>query len=678
MADDPQEKVDAMDKSEAADRARELREQISHHDHLYYVEDDPEISDAEYDRLMAELEAIEDAYPDLVTDDSPTRRVGAEPRDEMSTLEHPDPMLSLQAVHDFEAVEDFWRRCREKLDVSTLSAVAEPKFDGLSVEVIYEEGRYTSAATRGDGETGEDVTDNVRTIGQVPMRLPVDQVPDRLVVRGEVYMPIEAFGQFNREQEEAEKKTCANPRNAAAGSLRQLDASVTAERPLRVFFFEMAPSSDGRPDTHWQCLQRMEELGLPVNEHIEEVRSPEQAQDYFKRMAGRRDGLDYEIDGCVLKVNRLEDYDTLGTRASNPRWAVAWKFPPRRETTRIETIEAQVGRTGRLTPVAHLEPVRIGGVEVSRVSLHNQDEIDRKDIREGDHVVVERAGDVIPHVVEVLTSKRNGTEETYELPDTCPRCGGEVIRPEGDADHRCTRFDCPAQRQQRITHFGSREALDIDGLGEKVVKQLLEADRVSNPADLFDLSADDVEDLERMAEKSANNLVDAIAEAKDKATLPRLIYGLGIPHVGRAMAADLATALGSLDELAGAGEEELTDLEGVGPAVAESIVAWFDDDHNQRLIDQLKEHGLDPTSEATGDRLEGVTIVITGELESMTRDQAHDAIRAEGGDPTTSVSGETDYLVVGDNPGDRKTADAEEHDVEQIDEDELREMLGKS
>ncbi|MFP4028704.1 MAG: NAD-dependent DNA ligase LigA [Candidatus Brocadiia bacterium] len=669
-----------MSKDEGRDRAEELREEIEHHNYRYYVLDDPEISDAEYDRLKSELEGIEEEYPELVTEDSPTQRVGAEPQDELGTIAHESPMLSLQAVKEEKGFRHFWETCCEELGQDTVTLVVEPKYDGASLEIVYENGSFTTAATRGDGEIGEDVTENARTINEILLRLQPQSadvpVPDHLVVRGEVYMQKEEFNELNRRREQEGKKTFANPRNAAAGSLRQLDPRVTAERPLRISFWEIAAPSSSRPDTQWECLQLMENLGLKTNSRSKKIESPEQAAQYYENMVEEREGLSYEIDGCVFKVDDLSAHEALGTRASNPRWAVAWKFEPRREVTQIQKIKPYVGRTGALTPVAILHPVRIGGVEVSHVSLHNQDEVDRKDIRVGDHVLVERAGDVIPHVVRVVEDKRTGEEEEYHLPDTCPVCGSDVSRPEGEAVHRCTNASCPAQLRQRLTHFGSKAALDIDGLGDKIAEQLVERELVEDMADLFDLTVDELEELNRMAEKSAKNLVEAIDESRDNATLTRLIYGLGIPHVGEATASDLAREFGSIDSLADAGAEELQEMEDIGPTMATAIADWFDNEDNRKLIQKLKDHGLDPKAEAGGDRLEGLKIVFTGELDSMTRDEAQRTVRREGGESPGSVSGNTDYLVVGSNPGQRKCDDAHNHDVEVIDEEDFLEMFG--
>jgi DNA ligase (NAD+) len=523
------------------------------------------------------------------------------------------------------------------------------------------------------------VTANVRTIDEVLLRLqPADDnvaVPRHLVARGEVYMTKDELRALNRRQEERGGKTFANPRNAAAGSLRQLDSRITAERPLRIFFWEVGPSSTGRPASHWRCLELLASLGLKTNPMAQRVGSPDEAVEWFQEMAKLRDDLPYEIDGCVFKVDTLTYHDRLGARAASPRWAVALKFAPRRAMTQIKQIEAQVGRTGAVTPVAVLAPVHIGGVEVTHASLHNQDEIDRKDIRIGDTVEVERAGDVIPYIVRAIPEKRDGSETAYTLPSTCPVCGSEVRRPDGGAIARCTNVSCPAQVKRGIQHFGSQQALDIDGLGEKVVDQLVERGLVQDLADLFDLTVDDLKGLERFGGTSARNLVQAISRGRDRATLARVIFGLGIPHVGRAVAGDLALELGSLDALASADRDQLEALDGVGPIMASAITQWLDNDRNQRLLKRLKDRGLDPREERRGRLLDGTTIVVTGALESMSRDEAHEAIRRQGGNPTSSVSSSTDYLVVGANPGRSKTSAAEEHGIPTLGEDELLKLL---
>ncbi len=673
-------KAGELSKEEASERAEELRDKIEYHNYRYYVLNDPEISDAEYDELKRELEDIEEKCPDLVTPDSPTQRVGAEPQDELGTVEHESPMLSLQSIQEEEEFRHFYRTCCDKLGKERISLVAEPKYDGLSVELVYEQGSFDHGSTRGDGRTGEDVTENLKTIHEVPLRLQTTDdasLPQHLIVRGEVYIEKREFQQFNQQREEAGEKTFANPRNAAAGSLRQLDPQITARRPLRIFFWEIAPTSSSRPDSQWQCLELMRDLGLKTNPRSERFQSVNKAVEWYRSMQEEREDLAYEIDGCVFKVNVLADHETLGTRAASPRWAIAWKFPSRRRNTRIEDIRPQVGRTGAITPVAILRPVRIGGVEVSRVSLHNQDEIDRKDIRIGDTVLVERAGDVIPHVVEVIEDKRSGNEEKYQLPDKCPVCGAPAGRPAGEAVKRCTNASCPAQRKARIQHFGSKPALDIEGLGEQTVDQLVENEMVESVADLFALTVEDVKKLNHMAEKSARNLIDAVDRARENVTLPRLLYGLGLPHVGRATAGDIAREFGSLDALLDAGKERLQQMEGVGKTVGSAVAQWFENPRNRELLDRLKELGIWPSEEPTGDRLEGLTFVLTGSLDSMTREEAMEAIRRQGGRATGGVSGETDYLVVGSEPGDTKLEAAQEYGTERIGENRFLELLGR-
>ncbi len=666
-------------KKKARQRAEELRAEIAHHDHRYYVLDDPDLSDAEYDELKRELEQIENDYPELVTPDSPTQRVGAPPREELGTISHRSPMRSLQAIQDEDGLRRFYDTCRDQLHQQRVPLVGEPKYDGVSIELVYENGHYTTAATRGDGQTGEDVTPNVRTIRQVPLQLLDSDVPTprRLVVRGEIYMSKDEFAEFNRHQEHDGNKTFANPRNAASGSLRQLDPDITARRPLRLFCWEIAPDCTGRPDTQWQSVERLRELGLPTCEHVRRIDTLDDAIAWYREMANRRDDLPYEIDGCVFKVNNLADHDKLGVRASNPRWAIAFKFASRRQTTRIESIEAYVGRTGKLTPVAILDPVRIGGVEVTHVSLHNQDEIERQDVRVGDTVLVERAGDVIPHVVKVIRQKRSGNEKKYRLPQKCPACGQPVTKTEGEAATRCTNAACPAQLKRSLQHFGSKQALDIDGLGEKIVDQLVERDMVASPADLFDLGVDDLTRLERMGAKSAQHLVDAIQSARD-VSLSRLVYGLGIPHIGRALADTLAAEFGSLDELQEADRQRLLDIPDVGATVADAIADWFANKPNRQLIRALQKQGIDPKSaQPRGQRLRGKTLVITGTLDRMTRDEAQQAIRRQGGRASSSVSGSTDYLVVGSDPGDTKLQHADEHDVARLDEDGFLGLVGE-
>jgi DNA ligase (NAD+) len=673
-----------MTKSEAAARAEALRREIEHHNYHYYVEDAPEVSDAEYDVLMRELRAIEARWPDLVTPESPTQRVGGQPREGFATIRHEVPMRSLLSIFGEDEIRRFYETCRDELGRNDVPLVAEPKYDGCSIELVYEGGRLTSAATRGDGETGEDVTANVRTIHGVPLRLRAGdgRSPGHLVVRGEVLMFKKEFEAFNRRAEGQGEKTFANPRNAAAGSLRQLDPKMTAARPLRIFAWEIAASSASRPPTQWECLEAMKAWGLPTCPESHRVKNAEEAIRWHHEMEKRRDDLAYEIDGCVFKVDRLADHERLGMRSANPRWAVAYKFTPRQKTAKIVSIDPSVGRTGAVTPVATLEPVEIGGVTVTHVSLHNQDEIDRKDVRVGDTVLLERAGDVIPHVVQVITEKRTGHEKRWRLPDKCPVCGGEVVKPEGEAIARCTNFSCPAQLKESLKHWGSKQAVDIDGLGDKIVDQLVDRGLVKDVADLYDLSLEHVAELERMGEKSAANLLDEIAGSK-QASLPRVILGLGIRDVGRAMAETLAGEFGSLDALAEAAEERLREVPDVGPVVAESIRAWFMSKQNRRLLEKLKRHGIDPKAErrqaaaAGAGPLAGKTICVTGELASMSRDEAEGLIRELGGKAASGVSKKTDFVVVGASPGGTKMRAAEKCGTKMLDEAAFLKLVGK-
>ncbi len=671
-------KTHTLTKTEARRQAKKLRAELHHHDHLYYVENAPEISDAAYDRRKQALLEIEDRFPGLRTPDSPTQRVGGPPREELGTVPHETPMLSLQAVYTKADFQHFFERTRQATGKQHLSLVAEPKYDGLSIEVIYDNGTLVTAATRGDGHTGEDVTENIKTIHEIPLRLQrsgKQTIPRHLVVRGEVYMARKAFDAFNRKQKKQHKKSFANPRNAAAGSLRQLDPQITAARPLQVFFWEIAASSSSRPASHWQCLERMRALGLKTNPLVERCTSGKAAVKWHKKMADRRDKLDYEIDGCVFKVNDLSDHETLGTRAANPRWAIAWKFAPRRDTTTIRDITVSVGRTGALTPVAELDPVQLGGVEITHATLHNQDEIDRLHVAKGDTVLLERAGDVIPHIVDV-TKRAGRKHHPYTLPKTCPACGHDVSRPQGEAITRCTNISCPARIKQSIQHLGSKAALDIDGLGEKVTDQLVEQKLIKRLDDLFGLEADDVQTLDLVGQKRARQLVQAIHTARETVTLPRLIYGLGIPHVGRTVASALAAEFGSVGDIAKASKTRLQKMEGMGETMASAIRDWFDNPANKRLLRRLKRLGMDPTFQRGHGPLQGKTVVITGTLDAMTREEAKDAVLAAGGQPAGNVSQNTDLLVVGQNPGGTKTADAEQHDVKTIREQAFRNILG--
>jgi DNA ligase (NAD+) len=671
-----------LSKTEARRCAADLRRQLAEHDHRYYVLDGPIISDAEYDELKRRLIAIEERFPDLITTGSPTQRVGGLPREGFVTIRHETPMLSIQSIWTKEDFRHFHETCRRELGKQTCLLVGEPKYDGTSIELIYNNKDLVSASTRGDGYSGEDVTANVKTIRELPLRLPAGsssqkttmRIPRHLVLRGEVYMDKAEFEQFNRSQEDLGAKTFANPRNAAAGSLRQLNPKITAERPLHIFFWEVTPATHDRPASHWECLELMKELGLKTNPHVNQFESTEQAVRWFEHMKQRRERLSYEIDGCVFKVADLADQERLGMRTANPRWAVAWKFPPLQKTTRVNKIEAYVGRTGAITPVATLEPVQIGGVEVSHVTLHNQDEIDRKDVRVGDTVLIERAGDVIPHVVHVIKEPRTGRERTYHLPRHCPACGSRIVRVEGEVIARCTNTSCPARLREAIHHFASTEAMDIRGLGPKLADQLVVKGILENLADIYELTTDDLKRLLRMGDKSARNIVNSIARSKENAKLDRLIYALGIPHVGRALATDLAAHFGVIDKVAGADERALKTA-GLGTVVSSAVARWFSNRANQELIRRLKHAGIDPQLQRKGHRLEGKTLVFTGELDRLTRDQAKDSVIQQGGRVSESLSRHTDFLVVGASPGGTKTANARKYRTKSLSEAEFLRLI---
>ncbi len=663
-------------KKEAKEAIEKLREAIRYHNYRYYALDDPAISDAEYDRMMQALQALEEKFPDLQTADSPTQQVGGEPQEELGLVDHPSPMLSLKAVYEAEEVRSFDATCRAELDREHVEYVAEPKYDGLAVELVYEDGRLAIAATRGDGDTGEEITANVRTIREVPLKLYSQEdnpAPQRLVVRGEIYMRKDEFEDLNRQRTEAGKEPFANPRNAAAGSVRQLDPKITEGRPLHIFLYAVADSGAHDFESHWQILETLPGWGLRVNrEQSRLCANVDEALDYHHEMAERRGELPYEIDGVVYKVNRLADWEVLGSRSRDPRWALAYKFEPRRATTRLQDIEVQVGRTGKLTPVAVLEPVQIGGVEVSRASLHNQSEIERKDIRIGDTVLVERAGDVIPQVVKSMEDERDGSEREFHMPDACPVCGGDVVMSDDKKQAHCTNVNCPAQLRERLAHYASREALDIEGLGQKRAQQLVDAGLVQRLSDLYGLSREDLLSLEGYAAKSAENLLREIEDSK-ATTLPRFLYGLGIPLAGQHIVRVLAGHYRTLDRLMDATQEELEAIDEIGPEVAHSLVAFFGEKENQQVIEEIRNAGLNLENPFAGEAeqpLAGLTIVFTGSLERWTRDEVKAYVEQRGGRATSSVSGETDYVVAGPGAG-SKLDEARERGVPVMDEDEF-------
>jgi DNA ligase (NAD+) len=660
-------------------RVKELRQALHRHNYRYYVLDDPEISDAEYDRMMQELVKLEADFPDLMSQDSPTLRVGALPLDKFETIEHSIPMLSLENGFNDQDIMEFDRRIKRNLNIdSDIVYTAEPKLDGVAVELVYENGRLITASTRGDGFYGELITSNVRTIRSVPLRLHNEEektIPSLLEVRGEVFIAKEAFKSLNNERLNENLPPFANPRNAAAGSLRQLDSKITAKRPLEIFVYGVGRVAELVLESHSDTLYALQNLGFRINPHIRPKITINEVIDCYKGLSELRDLLPYDIDGMVIKVDSVAFQDLLGTTSRSPRWAIAYKFKAIQETTRIADIEVQVGRTGTLTPVAHLVPVQIGGVTVSRATLHNEDEIRRKDIKIGDTVLVQRAGDVIPEVVKVITSKRTGEEKTFNMPDSCPVCDSSVIRSENEAALRCINSSCPAQVKERIKHFASKGAFDIDGLGEKLIEQLVDKDLLFSYADIFRLKEDMLKNLDRMGSKSAGNIVRAIEDSK-RITLHRFIYALGIRHVGEHVAGILANALKSFDKLRCAKSDELVAIDGVGPVVAESIVEFFKKDENRKIVDAMISGGIQifRNHDQKDDQLAGKVFVLTGTLENLTRDEARRAIENAGGKVTGTVSRNTDYLVVGASPG-SKLKRAQELGVDIIDEETLKGLL---
>jgi DNA ligase (NAD+) len=663
--------VAELSQAAAREQVGLLRDAIRYHDYRYYVANDPVIGDRAYDALFARLRELEDAFG-LQTEDSPTRRVGGPPRDELPDVEHVAPMRSIDQGGDPEEVREFDRRVREGLGSAEWDGdrqyYCEPKFDGLSVEVVYENGVFERAATRGDGEVGDDVTANVRTIPSVPQRLRGDH-PDTLALRGEVYMPKPAFQAYNRELIEDGEEPFANPRNAAAGTLRQLDPSVTAERPLSIFFFDVLSGTEF--DTRWEMHETLPEWGLRVCDLTETVPDIEAAIDYRDARLAQRDDLDYEIDGVVISVNDTGACEALGHTARHPRWAFAYKFPARTERTTVRDILVQVGRTGRLTPVALMDPVEVGGVTVSRASLHNPAEIERLGVGVGDEVRVRRAGDVIPEVAEVLDG---ASDDRFDFPGTCPVCGSEVER-DGPMAFCTGGLGCRAQRERSVEHYASRKGLDVEGLGEKRVRQLLDSDLVADVADLYELDREALTALEGWGEKSAENLLAELDDAREP-PLEDFLAALGIPEVGGTVARSLARHFGTFEAVREADADALQDVADVGPTVAREVREFFASEANRDVLDRLLEH-VDPQEAETeeGAALDGLTFVFTGSLDGLTRGDAQELVERAGGSATSSVSGNTDYLVVGANPGQRKRDGADEYGVETIDEEGFLDLL---
>ena len=645
-----------MTSQENIDRARVLRRKINQANIDYYVLDEPAIPDAEYDRMMQELIAIEDECPELITKDSPTQRVGARPLDSFSEVKHVVPMLSLSNAFDEEEMTAFDHRVREMLEQDQIEYVGETKFDGLAISLLYEDGVLTRAATRGDGVTGEDVTQNARTIRGIPLRLQGKSTPKRFEVRGEIVMTHQAFDKLNEKQKAKEEKIFVNPRNAAAGSMRQLDSRITADRQLSFFAYSVGlfEKDEQSPEitSHSEMLVRLKTFGLPVSE-IMVLKGLKACLLYYRTMNNLRNSLDYDIDGVVFKINDFKQQEIMGFVSRAPRWAIAYKFPPEEELTQVLDIEVQVGRTGALTPVARLEPVFVGGVTVTNATLHNEDEIKRKDVRVGDTVIVRRAGDVIPEVLKVVMEKRPDNTRPFKMPAKCPICDSDIEREEGETVIRCSGgLYCSAQQVQAIIHFASRRAMDIDGLGDKLIEQLVEKGLINNVSDLYGLQQTQLACLERMAEKSASNIISALNNSK-KTTLDRFLYALGIREVGDATARSLANHFGNLSAIQSATQEALEDVADVGPIVAKHIVTFFSQTHNQEVINNLLTAGVHwPDVEVKAEQpLRGKIFVITGTLKGMKREEVKQRLLALGAKVSGSVSKKTDYVIVGSDPG---------------------------
>ncbi len=636
-----------MKKQEAKKEIDRLRKEISFHNHKYYVENNPVISDYEFDQLLKKLESLEEQFPDLIAPDSPTQRVGGEPLEGFETIKHKIAMLSLDNTYTYDELREFDERVKKH--VTDVSYVVEPKIDGAGVALLYKNGMFMRGATRGDGIQGDNITTNLKTIRSIPLKLQ-DKTLQNVEVRGEVYMPLTRFKHYNKEQEKKGEPVFANPRNAAAGSLRQLDPRIVATRPLDIFVYSIS-FSEKQFETHQQAVEALKNAGFRVNPLIKKVNDIEEAIDYCKDLEQQRESLDYEIDGAVIKVNSIKQQKELGSTTKHPRWSIAYKFAAKQATTKLNDIAIQVGRTGVLTPVAILEPVEFGGVTVSRATLHNFDELKRKDIRVGDWVLVERSGDVIPQVVKSIVEKRTGNEERKNVPKTCPICGTAIVHPEGEVAIRCPNKQCPARLKWRIKYYASRDAMDIDHLGESTIDKLIERRLIDNIADLYALTREDILTLEGFKEKSAQNLLDSIEKSKQQ-DLSRLIFGLGIRHVGKYAAQLLAVRYASIDELAKTSPEELKEIEGLGEKTAESIGTFFATEENMRLIARLKDIGVKThETEKKQTPLTGKKILFTGGLNSVSRPEASDLVKQQGGIVSSSVSKDLDYVVVGEKPG---------------------------
>jgi DNA ligase (NAD+) len=663
-------------------RIEELRRLINYHNHRYYVMDSPEISDAEHDDLMKELRQLEAEHPELATPDSPTQRIGAPPVEAFGVVEHPRPMLSLANAFSHEELVAWNRRVSNLLGGRRFDLVCEPKIDGLAVALTYVDGSLITGATRGDGYRGENITQNLRTIRSIPLSMP-REAPPRFEVRGEVFLPRAGFKKLNEERAKEGLPLFANPRNAAAGSMRQFDSSITARRPLDIFIYGLG-WAEGKtmPDTHWQIMQYLRSLGFKINPDIALCDVLDETETYYQNCAESREGFPYEADGIVAKVNSIAFQQELGTVAHEPRWAIAYKFPAIQGTTRLIDIGINVGRTGSLNPYAILEPIRVGGVVISQAALHNEEDIHRKDIRIGDWVVVQRAGEVIPEIVGPVVSRRTGREGFFSIPSRCPVCDSEVIKPEGEAIHRCTNTACPSQALEKIKHFVSRGAMDIDGVGERLCRTLFEAELIKDVADLYYLTREQLLGLEGMADRSVANVLNSIEDSKNR-PLARVLFALGILHVGEQYAELLAQSFNSIEDLAKVSEEDLMSLPSIGPKVAESIVTFFRQEGNKQITAKLKKAGVrlhrDEVRDAKPEELPlaGLEFVLTGKLESFSRSEAEAKIKALGGKTGTDITKKTSYVIVGAEPG-SKLVKANRAEIQKLDEDEFVDFLNKA
>jgi DNA ligase (NAD+) len=640
------------EKARAKTRIRELIDEISHHDNKYYVEDNPEISDYEYDMLVSELKGLEEKYPDLIEPDSPTRRVSGTPLEKFPQVVHRVSMLSLGNCYSSEELKEFDARVRRILgENEEIEYVVELKIDGLGIALLYEDSSLVRGATRGDGQIGEDVTSNIRTIRSIPLKLKSDGGLRTVEVRGEVYMPTEGLSKLNKEREAAGEPLFANPRNAAAGSIRQLDPRIAASRPLEAYFYTLSFSADPMPKTQEECLERMRRSGLRTSPNTRKFDSIDKVLEHISSWESKREQIGYEIDGIVVKVNSLDQQARLGFTSKEPRWAIAYKYPPKQMTTKLVDIQVQVGRTGALTPVAVLDPVHVGGVTITHATLHNEDEIARKDLRVGDTVLIERAGEVIPQVVKPIVERRTGKEKKFQMPNNCPVCGSKAVREQDEVVRRCVNASCPAQMKERLAHFCSRDAMDCEGVGPALVEQLVDRGLVTKASDLFKLTKEDLLSLEGIADKSSQKILAAIRASSDR-DFGRVVFSLGIRHVGWTTAAALSEAMGSMERLQNASEQELSQIEGVGSVVARSIREFFDNTENKRLIEGLKEAGLNLKAHGKkSGRLAGKVFLFTGELKSMPRSKAEELVVSLGGKAGDTVTKATDFVVAGENPG---------------------------